>query len=473
MMTTPDADAATDGLVDVQHLKHLLGFVTRSVWRHRLLVAGLFTIVLGLTIGAFAAAPRQYLVQTRLFAQRNFVMPSINNPRRTVPMEADAPTRMASETVMKRENLVSIIKQANLVDEWFATRAPAQRFKDYLVNLIAGDMSESEQIEALVGTMERRMWVLTDDATVTIGVLWNDPNSAYRIIHTAQQNFINERHNSEISTIQESINILERQSATVHNTISEAYSELRRDVPTEALVANTRRNATAEAKIGTLQAALATKRLAIADLEGFQRRRLAELQTRLAEQRNTYGPNHPALATTQQSIEEVSREAPQLTELRGEERQIATELRALGVDPNAPTGAASLDQNLARAALASIVRARDDSLRAERVSYLRTRLQMAEHEYEDLLQRLQGARIELETARAAFKYRYGMITPPQVPKRPVRPRAIMFLAGGVILAGMLALVAGVAVDVGSGRVLESWQVERLLGVKVLREVTSQ
>jgi uncharacterized protein involved in exopolysaccharide biosynthesis len=472
-MTNIDADASTDGLVDVQHLKHLVGFVMRSVWRHRLLVAGLFTIVLGLAMGAFAVVPRQYLVQTRLFAQRNFVMPSINNPRRTVPMEADAPTRMASETVMKRENLVSIIKQTNLVDEWHATRAPAQRFKDYLVNFVAGDMSESEQIEALVGTMERRMWVLTDDATVTIGVLWNDPNAAYRIINTAQQNFINERHNSEIATIQESITILERQSATVHNTISEAYAELRRDQPTAALMATARRSAATEDRIGSLQASLATRRLAIADLEGFQRRRLAELQTRLAEQRNTYGPRHPSLAATQQSIEEVSREAPQLSVLREEERKLLADLRALGVDPNAPSGGASLDQNLARAALASIVRARDDSLRAERVSYLRTRLQMAEHEYEDLLQRLQGARIELETARAAFKYRYGMITPPQVPKRPVRPRALLFLAGGIILAGLVALIAGVALDVGGGRVLESWQVERLLGVKVLREVASQ
>ncbi len=478
MVTTAaeSTDAASDGLVDVKHVKQLLGFVVRSVWRHRLLFTSVFSIVIGLAIAAYVVMPRQYLVQTRLFAQRSFVMPSLNNPRRTVPTESDAPTRMASETVMRRENLVAIIKETNLLADWRATRAPALRFKDYLVTLISGEQSEAEWLEALVGTMERRLWVTTDEGTVTIGVLWSDASLAFRIVNIAQRNFISERHNTEVSAIQESIGILDRQAANVHTSLLESYAELVRNTPVEAQVATRpRRSAASEEQIGNAQTSLSAKRLAITDLEGLRRRRMEELQTRLAEQRNTYGARHPALAATEQSIEEASKESPQLTQLRQDERRIVGELRRLGVDPNASQqpGTNTFDQNLARAALASIGKARGDSLQSERLSALRTRVQMAEHEYEDLLQRLQGARIELETARAAFKYRYGVITPAILPNRPIRPLPIVFLGAGLVLAGFLAFFAAVAVDVGSGRLLESWQVERILGLKVLREVTAK
>ena len=37
--------------------------------------------------------------------------------------------------------------------------------------------------------------------------------------------------------------------------------------------------------------------------------------------------------------------------------------------------------------------------------------------YDTLLDRMNSARIELDTARAAFKYRYSIVRPPQLPKR--------------------------------------------------------
>jgi hypothetical protein len=39
-----------------------------------------------------------------------------------------------------------------------------------------------------------------------------------------------------------------------------------------------------------------------------------------------------------------------------------------------------------------------------------------------------------------------------------------------VLATLLAVFVAVAVDVGGGRVLEPWQVERVLGLPVLAEV---
>ena len=74
--------------------------------------------------------PKTYHVQAKLLAQRNEVMTALSNPGRAVPWDADSPTRAAAETVLRRDNLISIIGITNLMEEWQRTRAPILRIKD-------------------------------------------------------------------------------------------------------------------------------------------------------------------------------------------------------------------------------------------------------------------------------------------------------------------------------------------------------
>jgi uncharacterized protein involved in exopolysaccharide biosynthesis len=90
--------------------------------------------------------------------------------------------------------------------------------------------------------------------------------------------------------------------------------------------------------------------------------------------------------------------------------------------------------------------------------------------YDTLLDRLNSARIELDTARAAFKYRYSIVRPPQLPKRALKPKVPVVLGGAVLGATVLALIAAVLADLRSGRILETWQVERTLGLEVLGQL---
>jgi uncharacterized protein involved in exopolysaccharide biosynthesis len=107
----------------------------------------------------------------------------------------------------------------------------------------------------------------------------------------------------------------------------------------------------------------------------------------------------------------------------------------------------------------------------EKQQYSRSRLRIAVTSYQDLLQRLDAARIELQTTRAAFKFKYGVLVPAQVPSRPVSPKATKVLAGGLVLAAILAIFAALALDIVSGRILERWQIERSLGLPVLGEAS--
>ena len=63
-----------------------------------------------------------------------------------------------------------------------------------------------------------------------------------------------------------------------------------------------------------------------------------------------------------------------------------------------------------------------------------------------------------------------MIRPAQVPKEPVKPKAAVVMGVGVVAALVLALAATLLLDLRSGRIVERWQIERLLELPVLGEV---
>jgi len=96
-------------LFDFQQIKDYLGFVRRAVGRHKMLVAVAWLSVMGVAGASLAMLPRQYHVESKILAQQNHVIASLGNPNRSVPRDADAPTRAASETILRRDNLISLI----------------------------------------------------------------------------------------------------------------------------------------------------------------------------------------------------------------------------------------------------------------------------------------------------------------------------------------------------------------------------
>jgi len=473
-MSTPRDD---EDVLALRDGRLAAGFVVGAVRRHARLAAAVFAIVLAATVIAFLALPRTYHTEVRLIAQRNLVMPALGNPHRTVPVDSDAPTRLAAETVMKRENLVSVIRETRLIEEWDRTRAPILKLKDRILRPVAGAPTEEDKLESLIWLLRKKAWVSADEGTVTIGIDWRDATTASRIVERMQQNFLEERHASEVSSIADAISILEGHAASVRGTIESATDEVRRlpDAPTQTtrLVVPRARPTPApepnDPARASLEVLLEGKQRAIADLEEFRARRRSQLETLLAEQKKTYGPSHPDIAQTQQSLQALSGESPQIAALRQEEVELEQQIRRHGGEERAAATRAG-DRAPAVVAASSPSVLRLEPAPEAPVSYPRSRLKSAIAEYEDLLGRLEGARIELDTARAAFKYRYGVISPAEVPKKPVSPVPATFLGMGLVLALALAVAAAVVADVGPGRIVEPWQVERFLGLEVLGEV---
>ena len=83
---------------------------------------------------------------------------------------------------------------------------------------------------------------------------------------------------------------------------------------------------------------------------------------------------------------------------------------------------------------------------------------------------MEGAQIELDTARAAFKYRDNILRPAQVPKRAEKPDVPLALTGGALSGLLMALLVCVLRDGARGRLVERWQIERWLQLPVIAEV---
>ena len=84
--------------------------------------------------------------------------------------------------------------------------------------------------------------------------------------------------------------------------------------------------------------------------------------------------------------------------------------------------------------------------------------------------RVEAARLELDTARAAFKYRFSVVNPPMTPRRPTAPNVPFILIAGILGGIMFAFVACAGIDVWRRTVCETWQIERQLKLPVLSTV---
>ncbi|HET6981450.1 MAG TPA: hypothetical protein VFI53_04875, partial [Myxococcaceae bacterium] len=430
----------------------------------------------GATVGLLAILPRTYHVDAQLLTQRNTVMPALGNPGRTVPTDANVPTRAAAETVLRRDNLLSLMKQTDLLNRWEQKRTPVLRLKDWLVQQIAPP-SEEDRINAMVGFLEKRFSVTTGESTVTIGIDWPDAQMGYALVDNALQNFLEQRHSAEVSSIAETISILESHATDLREQIDSTLEDIKRgQAPVSkpvkvdpALPPPPRRDPAVEAaraQAAEVKVMIEAKRRAINELDDFRRRRLAELQTELAQKRAVYADAHPAVAQILQSISALQEDSPQLAALRKDERDLQTEYERLAAKRGEGGGS-----GLPRSSEVAPRRKPGDPPEANvEGEYSRTRLRFAMEKYDVLLDRINSARIELDTARAAFKYRYSIVRPPQLPKRPEKPKVPLVLAAGVMAAIAFSIVAAALADLRSGRVLESWQVERGLGLEVLGEV---
>lgn len=469
----------SEPLIDLNLVRDLLKFALHACRRHKkaaLSVVGAFVLAAALSQLILS---KKYYTEAKLLADRNVVMPLLGNPGRRMSDEADTPTRLAPEMILTRENLEKVIETTDLLRSTERKQSQMGRIRSRIRETLQGPLTPAERLEEFVWRLRSSMNVAVADGTVVIGTVWSDPDDALKIVSATQDLFLKERQAQEVSLVAGSISILEQRALDVQKDITAMLDTLSKQrvalTPDEMrLFPSTSRVSTYQgpsAELVVAQSRLEATSRALTDAEQFRNRRLAELQATLSEQQNVYGPAHPLVENTAQSIRVLQSEPAELAQLRREveEQRMAVARLTRSSGGGGGNGA---DESLAAAALRNFATVRVDSIVQEKQQYGRSRLRIALSSYQALLERLEAARIELLTVRATFQFKYGVLIPATVPKQPMGTSAAIIIAVATIVGCALAVMTAIALDLASGRVLEPWQIGRVIGLPVLGEAAT-
>lgn len=423
-----------------------LGAVRRRKW--------LAVLVFLAGIAAVAAYSKvrtpYYRVEAKVLAQRPQALPSVVRPS-----YEDQPTRSAWEIIHRRDNLLALVRDANLLKNVTPAVASGDEAKERVED---ASTTEPHAMATLVKLLDERLLVETEDGTtITISLDWPDPQAAYDIVQAALRNFLEARHLQEITAIDEMISVLQGRAATLRNELDAAVEEARRSAARPAGAPVPRVRLPSE-ELVRLQSLLEAKQRAIRDVEELRLRRAADLQAQLDQAKNTLSDAHPTVVGLKREVEAASRETPQIQSLREAEREARKEYSARLGREGFPGTTAGLAPQLPVASPAPMGAEEPPSVRHART------------QYDQIAARLNAAHVELDAARAAFKYRYNVIWPPQYPTEPVSPDARKLFGAGLIASLLLALAAAVLPDLWSGRIVQRWQVERSLDLPVIGEI---
>lgn len=476
-------------LIDVDQIADYIGFVGRAILRHKALSAAAFALTLALTGLAASIWPESWEVEAKLLVQRNEVMSSLVNPTRTIPREAEAPTRAAEEIVLRRDNLVSVIQQTNMMEEWERTRPAVLKLKDRLFTIIRGEPTEDERLDAMVGTLEKNLRVTTEQSgVVNFDIVWRDPRMAYEVVDKAMQNFLQDRKQGETSAIADSIAILDRSVQALEAQVNQTIAELpKRPTPKVAratpiaplVIAPLPPEAAGPspevtARLARVKSALEARQQEFLRLEGQRRQELSQTQARLGAAATIYTEGHPTVVSLRQSVAALVRESPEEQSVRRSVEALEQEYDTLSATVMAATQQS--DEAKRTAALAATAPRGGLDLpppidysglvgnEASDPTSLRLKVELAQ--LASVRERASAARAELSSSQAGFKYQYNVIRPPQIPRRPAGPNIPGILAAGAIGSLLLAVFIAVSADLASGRIVEPWQVERQVGVPV-------
>ncbi len=490
--------------IDWRAVRNWCVFGWRAMGRRKGLIFGVFSLVMGLAVIALIVLPKRYHVETRLLAQKNQVL--------ALPGEEPGgrqPSSAAQETVLRRDNLVALVKETNMLEEWSVRRSPAARFKDWAISPFMRDTTEAERLDGLVKYLKKQLKVMNDDTTgqVTIEVVWPDAVLGYRIVDAAQRNFLEAKHVEETTAIAEHASILEGHAAQLRREIDTAVREIQTirakkagekplKAPAPAAPADEAAADKAAApapvarpaaklddgslrRLTELSVMIETKRNAIRELDEFRQRRVAELQAQVEDKRGMYTEAHPAMVDLRQSLAAASRESPQVKALRGElarleseHGQLAALAAAAGESVPRPSGGRARGAGTRGDLNDEVIRI--EQIPAEErdpeIEYARAKLKDSITSYQEIEGKIRSARIALDTAEAAFKYRYTMVTPPEVPKSPLSPNALVVILGAAFAGFFLGLMAAIGLELKRGLLQDVWQVEHFLALPVLATV---
>ena len=506
--TEPEAPAQESAVDQVALVKSYLAFLSRAV-KKRLTGAILtFVAVVALSAVVLSLWPKTYRSESTMVFNRGGALDAGVN---------DTPFRGATDEVRRRESLVKIVRETELVARFHAERAPLGKAKAWLSKALGSAEARPEDVEsALVLTLNAALWTTVDDTSMTIGVNWSSADSAARIVTAAQKTVLHERHVAEIATIQEKMAILDGHSVEVRKEIDqiadqlkgardETIAEIGKAAKAATLAASAtatsapppRRTVAASAPatpsapavseeevarqkeaLEDLKKELELKTRMLEDLKAQRRQSLATAQAQMAELLTKYTPAHPDVRRVERTIELLSQPSPQVAGLERDVKSLTERIRQEGRPaPKAEArqtrtgigGPGPAPKSAGDALPADILKLLEPGRDSSTPNPVTAQLHGAVSKYAALRESIRQARVDLDTAQAAFAHRYKIVAPAEAPGKPVKPVPLQVIGIGILAALVLAVAWPLVAELRTGVIVERWQVYQL-GLPLLSEM---
>lgn len=445
----------------------------KAASRRKGLTAFVAVICLAMTVVASIFAPKSYEVEGKVLVTRATLIGAAATF--TTPEEQKAQAKQFEEQVRSRDNILALIKQAQLVERWDSMRQPHRRLLDQISGKLGGaPLTDEQKFDGLMKTLDAKLRVTVDDATVSIYVEWSDPTAARDIVANAMKNFQDARYGVEIGGINEQLKILETNVARAQGEVAAAATELairQRDLNQKAPDATVTKyisRATAAAPPPGADPALAKKLEQIRGekqaLEDQRQQRIGQLQNQLQELQQQYADGHPAVKAVKDNIRAAQQDPPALAALKTQEADVLAQIEA-----QKKAAAANNDPNPKPTSVAVQVPTTVDAgvpAHPKSISDVQAEFDTARNKYDQLTTKLEGARIEAQTAEAGFKRRYSVTRPAELPAGPKRPSGLIAALLGLVLTVVAALATAAIADRFSGIFFEPRHVRDRLGIPV-------
>jgi uncharacterized protein involved in exopolysaccharide biosynthesis len=478
----------------------IAAFLVAASRRRRKLAIFVLFVVSALGVAFAVVKPPVFASEVTIAVRKNGTVRMIAT--KSGEQGNDSLTKSAPTDILNDSNLVALMKDAEVVERWDLERAPVMKLKDRIFERIFGKVPQEDFERGLVAMLAKRLSVTTDDNTITIRAEWQNRQGAYRLVTAAQARFMKTQRDDSLAMITDGINILQQYLQEEGVEVDKALDDLERleaqkeatkqglgTAPADAdaggaVDASTHRVATMRVPVlppaptvdPALRKSLDEKKQAVLALEEDRRKRLSDAEAQLADLRGTLAPAHPQVVALERRIETLSQPSAEVVGLKGEVAALESQLAEVS---DVKVGRAR--SYLAAVATPGAAPSRRDAGSGESIVVMteqvddaptlnaKAKLAKLTDKYDELRSNLRTAKMELDAAEAAFKYKYTVMVPADVPKKAKSPPAAVFGAAGILLGLLLYFLLPAAADLASGRILASWQV-RKLGIDVLGEI---
>ncbi len=470
------------GGINLDVLRSYLAFAGRALKAHKPLLIGLLAVGLALTIAVAKYLPRTYSCTTVLMTVSNAVLDSDRGPN---------PLTGAQGLIMRHENLEALIKDTDLKKKYWQRRPDLLSVKDNLIKAAFGEMDDKTLTAVLVGTLESRISIDVEDRkdTLTISVEWSDPATCAELAEATKERFLKIRHKAEISAFQEKMGILDTHASKMREEIDMLAAQIKADLQgkQQARAAELGKASAAagagkpapvvmprvaaptkpvaDEQLPELRERLTALRARLGGVENDRQARMRDEQSKLAELKLRFTPNHPQVMTQEERLGMASQVSSELALMRSEASDLESQIRqreammrtgsAAGT-PGAAARAAAGDSPTSAALPYDILTLLDEKDADPAMS---AQISGAVVRYGSLRDDVRGAKLALDTAQAAFNHRYQVVIPVEAPNRPTKPKVPMVVGIGLFLTLLVGLLVPVLLELRRDVLVERWQVD--------------